>query len=287
MSARTRVLGVEEERALAAVSAATPSLVGDLPCRLVFRSERVDVWSVPAAAREPSRSEVISCGAAVFDLTVAVRAFGRMTAVHVRPLRSEPRLIAAVHIGREREPRRQDRAFYEAMTQPERHETPDIDLNGFWSDVMGGLGAAALDGRGGLAWLTTPQRLAVSEVLAEAGRGVGVGVETPSMLDVTTYAATHAHARMAVLSTRGDDPVLWVWAGVAWRRVLLTAASLGLSTSCVGALLDSGDTRQRIQNALGDLAWPQVVLRFGLEADRATTCTPACVGGTEAIDLGE
>jgi hypothetical protein len=262
MSTRTHVLDAEGQSALTAVAEAAPSLVGDRSCRLLFRPERVDVWAAPPAIRTPGRPSVISCGAAVFDLSVAIRAFGRMTAVHVLPLRSEPRLIAAVHIGREREPTWRDRQRHEAMTDPDGYQTRTVEMDGFWSDTMGDLEKAASEGSARLSCLTRPQLHKVSDVLSEAGRGIGI--EPLGALDRAGCAGTHA--RTAVLSTRHDDPAGWVWAGVAWRRVLLTATTLGLTTSCVGALLDSGNTRWRIQEALGYLDWPQVVLRFGLRA---------------------
>lgn len=261
VSAPQHVLGAKMEQALLDVAAQTPSLVGDCSIHVKFRQERVDVWATPRlGGPRPSRPTVVSSGALVFDLSTAIRVHGRMTAVHVLPLRSEPRLIAAIHVGRKREPKWVERLLYEAMTGPEGFGAKDVESTGFWHAALADLRVAAQDGGAMLHCLTAPQLAVVSDRLRAAGRRVGVDVFDGF------GSADPAVVRTAVLATRDDTPADWVWAGIAWRRVQLVAAGLGLSTSCVGTLLDTGDTRWGIQEALSSTDWPQIVLRFGPSA---------------------
>lgn len=68
---------------------------------------------------------------------------------------------------------------------------------------------------------------------------------------------------LVALSTQGDAARDWVAAGRAFQRVLLLAASAGMSASGFSAVVEVPDVRTRLRAALGEVANPQVVFRLG------------------------
>jgi len=68
---------------------------------------------------------------------------------------------------------------------------------------------------------------------------------------------------LLVLCTRDDGPPDWAVAGVAFERVLLRAAALGLASSYYSAAIEVGPARARLREVLGETGWPQVLFRLG------------------------
>jgi hypothetical protein len=72
----------------------------------------------------------------------------------------------------------------------------------------------------------------------------------------------HAPALLA-LATTGDAPGDWARAGLALGRVLLRAASEGLSASYYSAAIELPAYRARLRELLGELGFLQVLFRIG------------------------
>jgi len=73
-------------------------------------------------------------------------------------------------------------------------------------------------------------------------------------------------ARYAVLFTDGDEPHDWLAAGEALSAVLLTATADGLSSSMLSDLIEVESSRNILDNLLGHIGHPMVVVRVGYPA---------------------
>lgn len=68
---------------------------------------------------------------------------------------------------------------------------------------------------------------------------------------------------IAVLATHADTPVNQVFAGQAMQRMLLTATTLGLSASYLSQLIEVPSAAAELRELIGGFSYPQVVLRVG------------------------
>ncbi|MDQ1646435.1 MAG: hypothetical protein QOJ50_2619 [Cryptosporangiaceae bacterium] len=68
---------------------------------------------------------------------------------------------------------------------------------------------------------------------------------------------------VAVLSSFGDTPRDQLIAGVALQRVLLTATRIGLAVSMLSQPIEVPGVRAQLQDVLGRISVPQMVLRIG------------------------
>lgn len=253
MSAKRHLLTPEQEQLVVAAANEAPCLVGDRVWRVIARPERFDIRTVGSARIRKvdphRRSTVISCGAAVFNAGAALRALGWSAAVRILPLRADSPLVASVRFGGRRTPTAYEQRLCDAMMGGEGYETCVGDLAHYWSGTMTDLEHAAREEGAQLTFLSEPEARKADSVLAEADSGYEGLVQD-------------RYAKLAVLSTAADTHAAWVWAGIAWQRVLLAARLSGLSTSCVSTSLDIGDTRWRVQDVIAEPTWPQVVVLF-------------------------
>lgn len=68
---------------------------------------------------------------------------------------------------------------------------------------------------------------------------------------------------IVVIGSFQDHPLSRLHAGQAMQRVLLTAATLGLSASFLSQVVEVPSTRLRLRELIGGGLWPQTVLRLG------------------------
>jgi nitroreductase len=68
---------------------------------------------------------------------------------------------------------------------------------------------------------------------------------------------------LAILCSYSDSPTVQIQVGQALERVLLQATSLGLAVSFVSQLIEVVSIRDRVRHLLGGQLHPQVVLRIG------------------------
>lgn len=79
---------------------------------------------------------------------------------------------------------------------------------------------------------------------------------------------------VAVLGTSDDDVESWLMAGQAVGRLLLAAASRGVTASPMTQPLEIPETRQRLVTELGVVGHAQMILRLGYAAEPAPMTTP-------------
>ena len=78
-----------------------------------------------------------------------------------------------------------------------------------------------------------------------------------------TSAVPKSAGLVCVLTTKGDRPEDWVYAGQALQRVLLAASSRGVAAALHSQPLEVGELRDFIGTVLCDGWYPQMVMRLG------------------------
>ncbi|GAB3433450.1 nitroreductase family protein [Flindersiella endophytica] len=258
MSAKRHLLTPEQERLVVAAANEAPCLVGERAWRVVVRPQRIDIRTAGDAhtrREDPHRrSTVMSCGAVALNVGTVLRALGRSVAIGILPLRADSPLVVSIRIGGRRDPTSYDRLLSDAVMGGDGYETGVGELSDYWSGAMTSLERSAQEEGAQLTFLTDSETVDVNGLLSKTDPGFEELVQDH-------------YAKLAILSTSADTRAAWVWAGIAWQRVLLTAKLIGLSTSFVSTLLDVGETRWHVQETVGESTWPQIVLRFSTHQD--------------------
>ncbi|WP_211593476.1 Acg family FMN-binding oxidoreductase [Microbispora sp. H10836] len=289
------------QRLLAAAGQA-PSVLNTQPWRLkAVRGEFAELLADPDRRLRVSdprgRSLHVSCGAALFDLRLAVRTAGHRPVIWLLPnTGEEPRLLAALRVSpygpapsRTRELydciglRRTNREPFSERRIPE-HVLADLRqaaaCEGAGLVVLGRCASAELlehvaiaddelskngDYLAELREWTTSGRL--RDGLPSYVQGPGCIEDPAPVRDFGTHRGrgpVHFESRpqLAVLTTAGDGPVDWLRAGQALQRVLLTATVHGVSASFLNQPLDLRDMRRRSDphHRRGHI---QMILRLG------------------------
>ncbi|HTJ42100.1 MAG TPA: nitroreductase family protein [Kofleriaceae bacterium] len=246
-----------------------------------------------------ARQLVMSCGAALYNLRVSLRAAGREDRVRTFPHVSRPELLARVTVGADRDPSDHDRALAAAIH--ERHtDRGELAPRPVSHAIMSSLAAAAAAEGTTLTRLTPRAKQLVSELIAFADRRAlstrryrrelarwlvpswrkrrdGIPIarkEYRSLLGARLRGAfasleqqrVIASPAIVVFSTRDDEPASWLACGQALQAVLLTATSLGLTASFLNQVLEVPDLRERVAALLTPRAHPQLILRLGFGA---------------------
>lgn len=241
------------------------------------------------------RSQHVSCGAALFNVRLAVRAAGQRPVVWLLPNPDDdPRLLAAVRITDARPASDEHRELYDLIPVRRTSREPYAE-RAVPPQVLGELRVAAsregahllpLD-RDGARQLLDYAALAEDELagdhdyLAELASWTMPGarfdgipsyvrgprpIRDPSPLRElghrTSEAAFEERPQIMVLTTPGDRPLDWLRAGQALQRVLLLAARHGLSASFLNQPLDLRDMRRR-RDPRHRRGHPQMIMRIG------------------------
>ncbi len=291
---------------MACLDAATlaPSVHNSQPWRFKADHNRIDVLvdvDRRLLAIDPSgREAMISVGAAVLNLRVAILNAGRTPITTLLPDPGEPRLAATVTIGPERRPDATVRALASAIDKRRTNRRPfrDIEVREEVLDQMraaarveGAFLAIADDiGRQSiLALIRTANEWQVEDpayiaelhdwtaLPAETGEGIphrSFGpLDDASVLPMRDFglgrpelprrvARFETAPTMAVLYSAGDTPMDWLRTGQAMERVLLTATVRGVSNTPMTAPTELPELRQLL-TARDDLRAAQVILRLG------------------------
>lgn len=261
---------------------------------------------------DPGRRDLLlSCGAALQHLTVALAALGWRSHVHRFPNAAEPNHLASVEFGAPAKASEQDIALAAAV--PRRRT--DRRWYSSWPVPAGDIALmAARAARAGVTLRRVQTPGPLSELVAEAVRvhaadpdyltelsmwsgrfGSLSGVPARSApppdgdaaiparlfanpsLHQTQGVDAHEDAGVVVaLATSTDDELAHLRAGEATGVVLLTATALGLSTCPVTEPLELESTRAAVRSVvLGDDGYPQMLLRVGWAPVNADPLPPS------------
>ena len=293
----------DEVATLLAAATAAPSVHNSQPWRFAVAGDEVrlhlDRSRTLPVADPAGREAVISCGAAIEGLTLAMGHLGYAAEVTLQPDPGEPDHLATIRRGPAREADRQAESWYAALGRRRMHRRP------FAPKPVSGSVVAELTqvARHGPVWcreVTGPeQRWLLGEVAAQAagellgdpayraelagwtrqGRGrTGDGIplaavgEQPypeSGLPWGLYNEPSVddeafqHDVFLIVGTGQDGVREWLEAGRALMRVLLHVTSRGLACSLLTQALELAAAREVLVEGLALPGQPQVLLRVG------------------------
>ena len=304
-------LGLSESATRQVITAAgmAPSLFNTQPWRFRLYPDRIEVHADLGRrliAHDPEDRELrIACGAALFNLRLAVHAHGVSPVVTIEP-GDLPDVLAVIRRGQATVQSRDDVALHQAITRRRTNRQPFLDapMPEAYRRVLAY--AAAAEGAD-LRTITTPaERFELRCIIAAADQRQRDDVVCRAELEAWTgdrnghpdgvpLAAAgprpepqdpvalrdmgNGFARVrprgddfetepfvVVLSTRMDGPGCQVQAGQALQRVLLTGTALGLTASFLSQPVEVGEERRELRRLLADGRYPQAVLRLGFGA---------------------
>jgi len=267
---------------------------GDVVDVLVDRRRRL------ATLDRDGREMLVSVGAAVFNLRVAVRAHGRENQMRFMPDPSEPDLAARVTLDRAVTPPAGALALAQAIPRRHTNRRPFADRPVPYGTMEELAAAAELEKavlirvdpalRDGVLSLTRTAenrmrsdpryRTELSAWTTPGGVGRRDGVpreafgprDTDGALPLRDFAFGHGaptatvafepEPTLILLYTTGDTPMDWLQAGSAMQRVLLTATQRGLAATPLSQLLEVAKLRALLANFVNHQII-QTVLRIG------------------------
>ncbi|GAA4659264.1 MULTISPECIES: Acg family FMN-binding oxidoreductase [Amycolatopsis] len=281
-----------------------PSPHNTQPWSFEFDGDRIAVFLDPrrvlGVVDPDGREARLSCGAAVLNMRVALRAAGRRSVVHLLPDHERPELVALVGAGGVHHPAPADEVLARAVFRRRSNRRPFTDQPVPVRVRESLVRAARVEGAE-LFVLEEPARLdeaarllrraehvqsqdpAFREELRrwtvegrdrEDGVPVLAGGPRPavgSLLSLRQYADEDTRAErpyeqqplVAVLASYTDTALAHLRTGQAMQRVLLTAASQGISASFLSQPVEVPATRTALRALVGGRAHPQAMLRFG------------------------
>lgn len=282
---------------------AAPSIHNTQPWRFRLREGSIDVLTDPERRLEVldphGREMLMSIGAALLNLRVAMLAHGRTPMVRLLPARTEPCLLARVAVGAPVRVTETARLLAQAIPRRHTNRRPFADI-AIPAEVRTELvDSATAEG----ATLTMLDRITTAGVLAIVrtaenrwrhdpsywaelarwtrqvpGRRDGIPAEAfgPwSAQDAVplrdfglvqpiphrwTVPFEHDPV-LAMLQTTGDGRRDWLRAGQALQRTLLTAVVRGLASSLMTQPLELPDLRAKLID--DGTRYPQAIIRFG------------------------
>jgi nitroreductase len=235
------------------------------------------------------RELVISGGAAVHHLRVALRGRGHAVKVEALPDGADDAVLARLRLAGEVKPRPEDERMLKAIH--ERHTD-----RGRYADErlpnapLDDLRTLAADEGATFTVISDPeQRAELGRIVEEADRGQQRWPVVKEVLAWTRLPGRHqddglpasatlrgAHDRaareralveagpvLAVVSTSHDEPPHWLAAGQALSAIALGATARGLSVSFYDAPVEDPTLRGQVARAAGVEGHPQLLLRLG------------------------
>jgi hypothetical protein len=314
MRARTHaVSALSVEFAAECVHAATqaPSIHNTQPWRFEAHGRDIDVYadrSRQLSVLDPSgRQLLMSIGAAVFNLRLALFAQGRIPVQRLLPDPQRPDLVARVSAGPTTVPGRTAQVLAAAIPRRHTNRFPFHPAAIPWPVLDDLIGAAAAEGaklshaepvvRDAILAVTrtADDRLrARIDYQAELAAWTGAGPDRRDGIPPAAYGpvdlayrmplrefgspacqvAFERHPALMILATSGDTPYHWVRAGEALQRVLLTATARRLVTSPLNQALEIPGLRSLVTDQSAG-RYAQAILRMGYgEPVRATPRRP-------------
>jgi nitroreductase len=304
----------EQAGYLIAIAARAPSVHNTQPWRFRGAGEVIELYADPTRKLKVDplgREMLISCGAALFGLRLAVRSLGYLPLVHPFPDPSRLRLLARLRLGGQAAMTETERRMLLAVPHRHTHRGPFDPaalpaglLAGLQHDaIVEGASLALIDEHayGRLAAISGPasrvrdhDRLTRAEMTRwtrgpddPARDGVparafpaGAG-DRPGWLPQRDFDLGRRLGQLstggppppvtAILMTSRDGRADWLRAGQALHRLLLHAASQWVFASLYTQPLEASPIREQIRRQLKLHGWPQVVLQLGVAHTAAAT----------------
>jgi hypothetical protein len=297
------------DRALHAATRA-PSVHNTQPWRFVVAPPHIEVHldreRVLTVADPEAREAQLSCGAAVLNLVVALRAADHGVVTDLLPDPARPDLLARIRVGGHRLASPELRSLATAIARRATNRRPFYERPVPLTHRRVLTDAARKSGAR-LVFLDTPRELETfagllrradhlqeenpafqTELLdwtaREAGRADGVprsaGGPRPiggPLLALRRFPGASTEREyeqeplVAVLTTPGDTLLDRLRAGEAMQRVLLSATNAGLCASFLSQPVEIPYIRTALRNLLGGPNQPQTVLRIGYGHPQAPT----------------
>lgn len=296
----------DDVREVLLAASAAPSLHNSQPWRFVCTARTIELHVDSArglpAADPDQREMLLSCGAALLNLRLALRAHGVHAVVSLLPDASRPDLVARIRPGGRHPVSPADRALAQAIAARHTNRRPFLPT-AVPHTAVPALRKAA---RAEQAWLATlapvqlpllRAQMAVAHQVQQddpafqeewerwtgrpEGSVDGVPVRSsgplPEPHDVWVlrdFSGGRARQRIpgkdfepdpliVVVGSVHDSALARLQAGQAMERVLLTATTLGLSASFLSQVVEVPATRRQLRELIGGGLWPQIVLRLG------------------------
>jgi len=235
---------------------------------------------LPVIDRE-RRQLVVSCGCALFNARVAIRAMGYTDEVTVMlPEQAPPELVATLQLGPRIMPSETDLALMRALPLRRTNRRRSLHRPIPAAETAGLIDLADHRQYGDPAfraelasWLipwTSRRRDGIPFVEKEYGSALPFSVmralRSPGLAD--EFGKLEAELAVGspvvvVLGTAADEPTDWLACGQALEAVLLHATHMGLSAAFLNQVLEVPDLRGRIATLVGRPGYPQMVLRLG------------------------
>jgi nitroreductase len=283
---------------------AAPSLHNSQPWLFRVGPGAVDVYADRGRQLEVldpvGRELLISVGAAVFTLRLAIRANGHLSGIELFPDPAEPGLVARVRVGPVAGPTPAVEALAAAIAHRHTNRWPFarsvvpadaidqlIEAARFEGASLTVASAISRNAILGLSQAADRQLRAVGGYRAELARwtmpssarrdgvpptaiGPWDALETLPIRDFGLLQphldrpteAFEPYPTIMVLATDGDGPSAWVHAGQALQRVLLTATWLNLASTPISQPIEVPVIRELLTET-GDGIWAQMILRLG------------------------
>lgn len=302
---------VEQLRAATADAVRAPSLHNIQPWRFRLRDGGIEVL-VDAARRLPATDPSgwgarIACGAALFNLRLALAVAGTPAVVRLRPYRDDADVVARLVPDVPRHPTCTEQSLYRAIGLRFSNRAP-LRPDPVHAEARGRLREAA---RAEQCWLELVIGIvpvyALAEIVRSAHRvlerdpayvaervewirsepapdGVPVAAGGPrsepqDLLPQRDYGDRRRdpgedfepEPLVAVLGTARNTATDQVLAGQSLQRVLLTATDAGLAVSMVSQPIEVPAAREALRLSLGRFGTPQMVMRVGYGQPGTTT----------------
>jgi hypothetical protein len=296
--------GPVEAALLREVGGAAPSIANSQPWRFAVGADRVDVWTDPErslpAVDPDGRQRLISCGAAILNLRLAVANLGFDPLLRLCPTPDDPEHVATVRRGVPVAPTPEDRRLYE-MVHWRHTNRADYRPQPLPAPVLRRLVAAVQQESVALRLIDhSTERPAIAALVVRGvedeahspevrrefvrwlsddpepatGTSVGSWLASPYPMPVLSGQDRLApgeragmerlveRSTLAVLHTAGDEPVDWLRAGQALQRMLLTTTADGVAVSFLNQPIEVRELRAELRGLLGTGA-PQLLVRLG------------------------
>ncbi|MFC9439609.1 NAD(P)H nitroreductase [Nocardia sp. NPDC057030] len=239
-------------RAALALAVRAPSVQNAQPWRFRISDRGVGVYLDPTRVRPPTdamrRAAVVSCGAALHHLRIALAAAGWSAVVRRLPEPADRDHLASIELVPHR-PTTLERSLSNAITR--RHS----DTRKLGSPIPYGYIGLANERATTLGAHVQQLAAGTRGQVALALRDVGAEPAADGEPDST---------ELLVLSTPTDDESAWLSAGEALSAVLLTATNVDLASCALLEPLESPELRGRIRRSvLENRGYPQSVIRIG------------------------